>query len=304
MKEQFKKFSSNIRLTDNQEQDAEIKYKGVCKKLHDFYYDTQYDGKTKLLFGSYKTKTNVRPLVSDQDVDVLFKITTETFEKFDKHKNNGQSALLQEIRRILDEKYSTTDKISGWGKVVLIKFSDGHHNIEVLPAFEKANGTFFIPNSENGGYWEVFDPRSQINLFQTQNQTSNGLTAEITRIIKTWVKNTTSLNYKSFQVISDIISFLSTDFTKGANYDQYHVVLKNFFDYLKRNCDNSIKSHVDTAYSRVVNAISYMDDKKPKEASEEWIKIFGDQFPKVSSNPKANTNNSRTFTAASAPWTK
>ena len=57
MEKQFKDFCENIRLTSQQETDAQTKYSGVCKKLHDHYYETQYDGGTKLLFGSYKTKT-------------------------------------------------------------------------------------------------------------------------------------------------------------------------------------------------------------------------------------------------------
>jgi len=304
MKEQFKKFSSNIRLTSVQEQDAETKYKGVCKKLHDFYYDIQYNGTTKLLFGSYKTKTNVRPIVADQDVDVLFKVTTDTFEKFDNHKNNGQSALLQEVKLILNEKYTTTDKISAWGKVVLVEFSDRHHNIEVLPAYEKDNGTFLIPNSENGGFWETFDPRSQIKEFQNRNQISNGLVAELARMVKAWIKNTPSLKYKSFQVVNDTITFLKTDFITGANFDQYHLVVKNFLDFLKRNCGADIKNHAETAFNRTVKAIEFMDDNKPKEASEQWIRIFGDQFPKVNTNPKINGEKSRTFVTASAPWRK
>jgi hypothetical protein len=304
MQQQFKQFSDNIRLTDNQEQDAKTKYIGVCQKLHDSYYETKYSGKTKLLFGSYKTKTNVRPLSSDQDVDVLFKIPQETFEKFNEYRNNGQSALLQEIKDILKEKYATTDKISAWGKVVLVKFKDGHHNIEVLPAYEKEEGIFLIPNTEDNGYWESFDPRSQLSDFQNSNRISNGLTAELARMIKTWVKNISTLHYKSFTVINDIIFFLQTEFTNGANYNEYHMVIKNFFDHLKRICDNNIQSHVDTAYNRAIKAIEYMDNNKPKEASEKWIKIFGNEFPKVSENPQTAQQTSRVIATTSAPWAK
>jgi hypothetical protein len=98
MKDQFKKFADNIRLTDNQEEDAKTKYSGVCEKLHTSYYKTDYNGNSKFLFGSYKTKTNVRPLTVKQDVDVLFKIPKDTFEKFRDYKTNGSAALLQEIR--------------------------------------------------------------------------------------------------------------------------------------------------------------------------------------------------------------
>lgn len=116
MKDEFKSFCEKIRLTDAQEEDAKTKYNGVCKKLHDSYYTDSYTGSTKLLLGSYKTKTNVRPLSEDQDVDVLFKIPEETFKKFYQYQSNGQSALLQEIRNFLNEKFSTTEEIRAWGE--------------------------------------------------------------------------------------------------------------------------------------------------------------------------------------------
>jgi len=305
MRKDFLTFCENIKLTSKQNEDAKTKYEGVCKKLHDSYYDSDYDGSTKFLFGSYKTKTNVRPLTEEQDVDVLFKIPQETFDKFDNYENNGQSALLQEVKDYLKEKYTTTDKISGWSKVVLVKFSEGYHNIEVLPALEKEDGTFLIPNSENGGSWGEFDPCKQVEEFQTSNGNTDGLTAELSRMLKTWVKNTSSLNYKSYKLVEDVIRFLEEDFEDRADYEDYHNVVKNYFDYLKRECNNDIKSYVDTAYNRTINAIGYMDSEKPKEASEEWRKIFGNEFPKVNENPKKRTKNeSHNIVNPSPPWSK
>ena len=304
MEKEFSKFCDNIKLTSNQIVDAKNKYTGVCTKLHNSYYDNKYDGSTKLLFGSHKTKTNTRPLSENQDVDVLFKISQEIFDKFDNYQNKGQSALLQEVKDFLKEKYTTTDKISGWGKVVLVKFSDGYHNVEVLPALEQDDGTFLIPNTENGGYWESFDPRKQIEEFQSSNNDTNGLTAELCRMLKTWVKNTSSLNYTSytsFKLVGNVIEFLKTEYEVGAEYNEYHNVVKNFFDYLKFICDNGIESHVKTAYDRAIKAIEYMDNDKPKEASEEWRKIFGNEFPKVKENPKRE-NESRIIINPVAPY--
>jgi hypothetical protein len=305
MKKEFSTFCENNKLTSKQKEDAKTKYEGVSKKLHDSYYDNEYDGSIKFLFGSYKTKTNVRPLTEDQDVDVLFKIPNETFDKFDNYESNGQSALLQEVKDYLKEKYATTETIKGWGKVVLVKFSNPYHNVEILPALEKEDGTFLIPETKNGGSWEDFDPRKQIEEFQTSNGNTNGLTAELSRMIKTWVKNVLSLDYKSYIIVEDVIEFLKTEFEDGADYEEYHNVVKNFFDYLKRRCSDDIKSHVETAYVRSVKAIGYMDSEKPKEASEEWRKIFGNEFPKVSENPKKGTKSeSRIIVNPSPPWSR
>jgi hypothetical protein len=303
MKTEFKQFAENIRLTDNQEDDAKTKYKGVCKKLHTSYYNKSYDGGTKFLFGSYKTKTNVRPLTEKQDVDVIFKIPKETYEKFKNYTSNGPAALLQEVKDYLKEKYTTTDKIKAWGKVVLVNFIDKTHNVEVLPAYEKDDDTFIIPNSENGGSWDKFDPRKQISDFLSSNSTTNGLTAELARMIKTWVNNTSSCKYKSYVLLTDVIKFLQIHFTTGADYSEYSDVVKCFFQYLKNSCDEDIKSNVETALNRAIKAIDFENEDKPKEASEEWRKIFGLEFPLVKSNPsKENNSNTRVFTNPSAPY--
>jgi hypothetical protein len=303
MKDEFKLFCERIRLTDSQEEDAKTKYDGVCKKLHDSYYSDTYTGSTKLLFGSYKTKTGVRPLKDTQDVDVLFKIPEETFKKFDQYESNGQSALLQEIRNILNEKYTTVEGIYAWRKVLLVKFREGVHNVEVLPGYEQLDGTFLIPNTENGGKWERFDLRGQLNQFYDSNNATNGLTADLIRMLKKWVGNTPSLNYASFDLLCKVIDFLRSEFTSGAKFDDYHKVVKNFFDYLKFRCNSSQKSYVDTAYGRAVKAIEFMDDNKLIEASEEWIKIFGDEFPRVKENPEIKSE-ARVFYNPPSPWSR
>lgn len=138
MNDLFNEFISNITLTPSQQEDALRKYTGVCEKLYHAYYgEGTYDSSKQYLFGSYKTKTNIRPLTESQDVDVLFKIPQSTFNKYDAYTSNGQAALLQEVKNILKEKYTTTDKIKAWGKVVLVQFAENHHNVELLPALEK-----------------------------------------------------------------------------------------------------------------------------------------------------------------------
>lgn len=304
MEKEFKLFCEDIRLTPNQNNDAKTKYTNVCKTLHKEYYELEYDGKTKLLFGSYKTKTNIRPLTEMQDVDVIFKIPQETFDKFDDYESNGQAALLQEIKDILKDTYSTTDKVRAWAKVVLVKMAGGTHNVEVLPALENKDGTFTIPNSADGGSWENFDPRKQIDEFQAINDNTNGLTAELGRMMKSW-KNISSMTYSSYELLSDIMAFLETEFTEGTDYVDYYEVVKNFYDYLKsyRN-DSYTESHIKTAYNRAVKAIEYMDDDKPKEASEEWRKVFGDKFPKVKENPKKESKMAPPIITPARPWSK
>ena len=240
MEREFLDFINEITLTQCQCEDAQTKYTGVCQKLYSHYYNGEYDDGKKYLFGSYKTKTNVRPLTEDQDVDVLFKIPQSTYDKFDKYESNGQAALLQEVRNILKEKYTTTDTIKAWGKVVLVQFQENHHNVELLPALEQDDGAFLIPNSENGGSWETFDPRAEVERFQTSNESTNGLTRELAKMLKTWAHNTTSMSYKSCKRLDDVITFLDEFYPQGKETTSYAKIVFDFFDYMSSRVFNVI----------------------------------------------------------------
>lgn len=300
METEFKDFLNNITLTAKQKEDAKTKYTGVCEKLYSKYYEGAYDDNKKYLFGSYKTKTNVRPFTSDQDVDVLFKIPQETFDKFNAYGSNGQEALLQEVRNVLKEKYTTTDTIKAWGKVVLVKFSDGCHNVELLPALEQEDKTFLIPNSEDGGKWEVFDPRKEVKRFQDSNESTDGLTRDLAKMLKAWAHNTISMEYKSYKRLDDVIGFLNEYYPEGKGYTSYAKIVFDFFDYLRSECDDKIKSYVQTAYCHAQKALEYDDNGNSQDASEEWQKIFGDVFPYAKENLRESS--SEEITNPIRPW--
>ncbi len=301
MEREFSQFINEITLTSTQSNDAQTKYTGVCQKLYSHYYNGEYDAGKKYLFGSYKTRTNVRPLTEDQDVDVLFKIPQSTYDKFDQYESNGQAALLQEVKNILKEKYTTTDTIKAWGKVVLVQFQENHHNVELLPALEQEDDTFLIPNSENGGSWEIFDPRAEVERFRTSNDNTGGLTRELTKMLKAWAHNTTSMTYKSCKRLDDVIKFLEDLYPNGKESTSYAKIVFDFFDYMNTRCDDDIKSYINTALSRARKALEYDNKEQPKEASEQWRLIFGNEFPKVLSNP-VKKNESQSIINPIRPW--
>lgn len=279
MEKVFDEFNRRISLTNNQVIDGKKKYNGVCKTVHNEFYDKKYDGTTKFLFGSYKLKTNIKPLTEDQDVDVLIKLPKDVFDQYDSHKHNGQSALLDRIRKILKETYSTTDKIKAWGKVILVTFSENNHNVELLPAFEQENNTFLIPNSENGGSWEVFNPRDQILTFNDSNSASFGLTRRLCKMIKTWRNNNSTLDLKSYKIQELVVEYLKDSANTTKNIEE---ILYNFFVFAKEQLGKDFESYLNTAISRSLKAKEYIDDKKYSSAHEEYIKIFGSAFPSYS----------------------
>jgi hypothetical protein len=286
----FFDFIESIKLTSRQRIDAKTKYDGVCKTLHREYYpEHDYSGKTKLLVGSYGKKTNVRP---PGDVDVIFKMPDELFDTYDE-KENGQSALLQDVRGILNKTYTTTDKISAFGKVVVINFSDGSHNVEVLPAWQQADGSFIIPETSEGGSWSIWNPKADIDALNKSNEATKK-TKSLIRLLKKWIL-VCNVPLAPFKVEILIVNHLKNQYGNNIENVTFIEILDSFFTYLLAIPDSSLTtpsgsyvllgsdwySKTQSASSRIQKVISYYSDKKFEACTAELRKVFGEQFPSI-----------------------
>ena len=294
IKEKFELFYENIKLTSLQREDAKKKYDGVCKKLHDHYYpDIEYSGQTRLLMGSYGKHTHIRPA---RDVDVIFYMPDEKFNQYDDNQSNGQSQLLQDIKKILEEKYPNTP-IKAFGKVVVLEFADTQHNIEILPAWENSDKTFKIPNSENGGNWETYDPKKEIEIIKKSDK-KTGQTKMLIRMIKKWSEQC-SVKVKSYKIENAVVDF----FASGEPYDEYSTMAKDFFGFFHNNTnDENLKSHLNTALSRAQKACNIENDNKFEQAIDEWRKVFGDDFPKNGVKENITNSSPHPITNPPKPW--
>lgn len=289
--DRFNKFLENIKLTDLQIIDANTKADGVCKKLHDYFYETQYYyGSTKLIVGSYAKGTNIRPA---RDVDVFFKMPWKEMPDSNLL-YNVQSNLLQRIKNILIEKYSSTD-IKADGQVVVINFSNTHF-VELIPAFEILSGIhqgkFFIPDTTNGGRWKLVDPLAEIRNIIYYDTLTNGNAKILIRMIKCWQKYC-QVNIKSFVIEQVVIKFLQQYEYANKTSVYYDWMVRDFFDYLLKNVNgwsffsdsyeivnygNDWQSKTESAFNRAIKACNYEINKNYYEAALEWKKIFGDDY--------------------------
>lgn len=270
----FEEMLRRLKLTRRQRDDAITKYTGVAKTLHAAFYSGAYNDSQKLLIGSYGKRTHIRP---PGDVDLLFKIPLETFSQYDSHPWNGQAALLQRVRSILSKEYKTTEKITAWGKVVLVQFADGTHNVEVLPAYE-IDGVFKIPNSEDGGSWEDFDARYELNLIADSHAKTGGKTRKLIRMIKRWRKENTTMSLKAYEIELFCVRFLDTQPYQGKSWSE---LVAAFFTWLANNTDEDA-TFLASARIRANKARTYELTGQIDKACGEWGKVFGPTFPAYS----------------------
>lgn len=115
---------------------------------------------------------------------MLVQLPAATYQKFNAYSSNGQSALLQEVKKILEKTYSVTS-LKADGQIISIPFTDGI-NFEVLPAFLNAGGTYTFANSNNGGSWKTTDPKAEIAAIQTMNNNCNSNLKRLCKMARAW----------------------------------------------------------------------------------------------------------------------
>jgi len=284
--QRFNKFISNLKLSENQINDAKTKYNNVCTKLHDNYYSTKYNGSTKLLVGSYGKRTAIAP---PSDVDVLFKMPSTEYDRYNSYSGNGQSQLLQDIKNILLKKYPNTN-MRGDGQVVMVNFVS--YSIEVVPGFKLTNGHYYIPDTHDGGTWKEINPDFEKTSLSNSNSRSNGNTIKLIKMIKAW-KYYCNVPIKSLVIELTAVKFLENwqYYDKSSVY--YDWMIRDYFEKLVNstndwcfipgtieilNYGDSWESKAKTALNNAKKACDCEDDKDSFDASYEWRKIFGMRF--------------------------
>ncbi len=284
----FTQFIANLSISQSDANDAQTKYDGVARKLHSHYYTTAFDGSTRRLIGSYGKGTAVRP---PRDVDILFMMPYSEYVRYNSYSGNGQSQLLQDIRAILQDRYSTTDGIRGDGQVVVVPFTGGH-SVELLPAWRSTENKFIIPNTHAGGSWRTADHDAEISNVADSDKRSNGDTRRLIKMMKIWQAEC-NVPIKSIVLELRAVNFLNTWPNAGKGHTYYDWMVRDYLSELvgKVNayCDmpgttercqygDAWLSRAETARDRAIKACEFEAQNLEHSATIEWRKIFGSKY--------------------------
>ncbi len=282
----FNAFVAKLQLTDLQNQEAATKVAGIVSCLNREYWSINSTSAHCIVEGSWGKGTQTRP---PRDVDILFVLPYQVYERFQARLGNKQSQLLQEVKETIALDYDTTE-MRGDGQVVVVKFANGH-GVEVVPAFELQNGQYFICNTHDDGSYKTIDPKAEIAALEASDVSSSRTTRELVNMLKRWQWHCNVGDYlKSFQIELIVMEFLPTvsyGLTTRALYDY---LIRDFFKFLidKRNgyamvpgtyeivwLGDSWLSRAQTAYDRAAKASELECQEYHYLAADEWQKIFG-----------------------------
>ncbi|KCZ46436.1 hypothetical protein HY17_09030 [Hyphomonas sp. CY54-11-8] len=221
---------------------------------------------------------------------MYYRVPIEEFERFDRYAGNGQSGLLASVRETLLDRYPQT-RIRGDGQVVVIDFNS--LTIEVAPCLERQNGSFLIPNSNQGGAWMVAEPRSEISQLNYVDSISNNNLRPLVQMAKQW-KRHCNVPIKSFY-----IELLATEYMRSCEWREqslyyYDWIVRDFFQFLVNSPEKIVSvpyteeiinvgsdwhSRSITAWERAVSACEFEREDSIWSAGECWQRIFGDKIP-------------------------
>ena len=139
------------------------------------------------------------------------------YQRFESAKGNKQSALLQEVKRVLQRTYPNTD-LRGDGQVVVVGFY--RMSVEVVPAFALQNGQYLTCDTHAGGRYKIADPNAEIRHIRAlDNSYSNNLRPLI-MMMKAW-RSYCNVPMKSFWIELVAADFLQKCLWSKNGYFYY-----------------------------------------------------------------------------------
>lgn len=162
---------------------------------------------------------------------MLFVLPREVKRRFDKYSGNGQSALLQEVRETVAERYPRTT-IRGDGQVVLIKFLSCP--IELVPVFANSDSSFEYPDTNDGGSWKTTNPLPEQQCSLAMASKTNDAYIHLCNMLRIW-RNHQGLAFSGLLVDSLVYDYLENNMLKvPTSYSEYPEVLTTLFDLLSQ----------------------------------------------------------------------
>lgn len=286
----FRDFCSNLTVKDGGT--ISTRYKNITKRLNTDFWNTASDTAHSLYVGSYGRNTATQGF---SDLDMIFQLPYSEYERYNNYAGNGQSALLQAVKKSIEKTYSTTS-IRGDGQVILVPFNDGI-TFEVVPAFINKDDSFTYPDANNGGRWRITNPKPEIAAIRSRNTATNGNLVQLCRMARAWKRKWgvpiggLLIDTLAYQFIENweyrdksylYYDYMSRDFFKWIadqdNNKEYwrapgsgqYVYGKGLFQYKAKRC-----------YNISLEAIEHetATPKREWSAKQKWREIYGTAFP-------------------------
>lgn len=279
----FKIFCQNIQMN---KEEMKITISEITKKLNSAYYNLDKDYTSHMyVVGSVGRNTAIK---NSSDLDLLFDLPNDIYKKYDNYDNRGQSALLQDVKNVLIERYPNT-KIRGDGQVVVLEFTN--YTVELVPGFKQIDNRFKYPDTYDGGCWKYTDPLREQEECSLIDEKTNGMYSDFCHMIRSW-KNESGFSFKGLLIDTLVYNhFVDNDYYSGSGYADYLDIFKSLLKYMTSQNRNQSYWYALGSNQKVFNndsgkfigkaqkALKQIEESN--EINQTLRELFGSDFPSV-----------------------
>lgn len=286
----FEMFCYNLNMSNEVVEKIRNRYRRITQNINKNFWNKNSFTEHSLYVGSYGRDTEI----FTSDIDIIVQLPAEYYHRFNRYLNNGQSALLQMVKNSLQQTYFNS-YIKGDGQVVCINFDDGI-NFEIVPVFELEDGSFYYPDSNNGGSWKITNPREEIGAIAKVNNDTNKNLKKLCRMLRAW-KQEHNINISGILIDTLAYNFIKQWAYRNKSYFYYDFLTRDVFYYLKNLNPNqkywyapgsnkkvynefNFINQAKKAYNKSIEAIDYYNNDYKYTANCCWREIYGKKFPK------------------------
>lgn len=289
--ENFRAFRAKYLIPADTVGSISRRYKRITKQLNKDFWNTESETAHSLYVGSYGRDTAANGV---SDLDVAFTLPNSVYQKYNAYSGNGQSALLQDVRKSIERTYANS-YVGGDGQVVALNFTDGIR-FEILPVFINTSDSFTFADSNGGGSWKTCDPRAEMDAFSTRNSvTANGNLKAVGRMARIW-RDKHSVPMSGMLIDTLAYQFIVDWPHRDKSYLYHDYLVRDFLLYLS-NIDTSqqywrapgsgsfvwktgnFQTKAKTSYQLALSAIDHEANQRPITARNKWREIFGSTYP-------------------------
>jgi hypothetical protein len=191
--------------------------------LNSEFWNTESETAHSLYVGSYGRNTAIEGI---SDLDLLFELPYSEYKKYDDYHGNGQSALLQAVKKAIQKSYSSSE-VGGDGQVVVVDFTDAKY--EILPAFiNKNHESYTHPDSNDGGSWKTTNPRAEISAIRARNSDCNDNLIPLCRMLRCW-KDKCNVSISGMLIDTLAYQFIENWEHRDKSYFYYDFMCRDLF---------------------------------------------------------------------------
>jgi hypothetical protein len=191
--EAFRKFRSNLELTQKEQDDASRRQKEMRALM-----DQPFNIADDFLAGSYRRWTKTKPL---RDVDIFCVFHDDERPKY--RNDKPPSVLLGDVKKVLAKKYGSAN-VSRQRRAVTVEFTDSADeervmSFDVVPAFTKSDH-YEIPDTGTSKGWTETNPKIHFDKAKAANEAFDGEWKGMVRMAKSWNRTKDKIIKPSFLI--------------------------------------------------------------------------------------------------------